>query len=74
MLLTPTRAFFILEGLPRVLENKGTLAKYRRVQGNMSLFVGNRGTNPEDENIVSKLIKRRTNKEYMLEHGNIGQL
>ena len=26
-------------------KKKGTLAKYRRGQGNMSLFLGNRGTN-----------------------------
>ena len=33
-----------MEGLPGVLGNKGTLAKYRREQGNMSLFSGNRET------------------------------
>ena len=27
-------------GLPGVLENKGTLAKYRREQGNISPFLG----------------------------------
>ena len=29
-----------LEGLPGVLGNKGTLAKYRREQGNISQFLG----------------------------------
>ena len=28
------------EGLPGVLGNKGTLAKYRREQGNISQFLG----------------------------------
>ena len=31
---------FIFEGLPGVLGNKGTLAKYRREQGNISQFLG----------------------------------
>lgn len=47
------------EGLPGVLLNKGALAKYRRVQGNMNLYSGSRGTKLyklEDENIVSKFI------------------
>ena len=30
----------IKEGLPGVLGNKGTLAKYRREQGNISQFLG----------------------------------
>ena len=30
----------MLEGLPGVLGNKGTLAKYRREQGNISQFLG----------------------------------
>ena len=66
----------IVEGFPGVLGNKGTLAKYRREQGNMSVFLGNRGTKLyklEDENIASKFIKRGTNKENVWEHGNIGQ-
>ena len=29
-----------IEGLPGVLGNKGTLAKYRREQGNISQFLG----------------------------------
>ena len=33
-----------LEDLPGVLGNRRTLTKYRREQGNMSLFLGNRGT------------------------------
>ena len=33
----------VAEGLPSVLGNKGTLAKHRREQGNMSLFLRNRG-------------------------------
>ena len=56
------------EGLPGVLGNKGTLAKYRREQGNISLFLGNRGTKLyklEDENMVSKFIEREANKENM---------
>ena len=64
----------ITEGLPGVLGNKETLAKYRREQGNMSLILGNRGTKLyklEDENIASKLIKRGTNKENVWEHWNI---
>ena len=54
----------------------GTLAKYRREQGNMSLFLGKRGTKlykSEDENMVSKFTKKGTNKENVWEHGNIGQ-
>ena len=39
----------------------------------MSLVLGMRGTKLEDANIVSKFIKRRTNKEDMWEHGNIRQ-
>ena len=62
------------EGLQGVWGNKRTLAKYQREQGNMSLFLGNRGTKLyklEDENMVSKFIKRRTNKENVWEHGAI---
>ena len=33
------------EGLPGVLGNKGTLAKYRREQGNISQFLGTREQN-----------------------------
>ena len=64
------------EGLSGVLGNKGTLAKYPREQGNMSLFLGNRGTKlykVEDENIVSKFITRGTDTENVREDGNIGQ-
>ena len=63
------------EGLPKVFGNKGTFAKYWKGQGNMRLFLGNRGTKlykVEDENIVSKFIKRGTNKENVWQHGNIG--
>ena len=66
----------IYEGLPGVLGNKGTLAKYPREQGNISLFLANRGTKLyklEDENIVSKFIIRGANTENVREHGNIGQ-
>ena len=48
------------EGLPGVLGNKGTLAKYRREQGKMSVFLGNRGIKLyklEDENIASNFLK-----------------
>ena len=64
----------LIEGLPGVLGNMGTLAKYPREQGNMSLFWGNRGTKLykiEEEKIVSKFIKRGTNAENVQEHGNI---
>ena len=64
------------EGLPGVLGNKGTLAKYRREQGNMNLFLGNRETKLYklgDEIMVSKFIKGGTNKENVWEDGNIGQ-
>ena len=66
----------IYEGLPGVWGNKGTLAKYPREQGNISLFLGNRGTKLnklEDENIVSKFLIRGANTENAREHGNIGQ-
>ena len=66
----------IYEPLPGVWGNKGTLAKYPREQGNMSLFLGNRRTKLyklEDENIVSKFVTRGINKENVREHGNIGQ-
>ena len=49
-----------VEGLPGVWGKKGTLAKYRREKGNMSLFLGNRGTKLyklEDENILIQEIK-----------------
>ena len=52
------------------------MAKYQREQGNMSLFIGNRGTKLyklEDENMVSKFIRRGTNKENVWEDGNMGQ-
>ena len=65
-----------MKGLPGVLGNKGTLAKCRRQQGNMNPFLGSRGTKLyklEDENNVSKFMKRRPNTEKVWEHGNIGQ-
>jgi len=45
------------------LGNKGTLAKYQREQGYISLFLRNRGTKLyklEDETMASKFIKRKT--------------
>ena len=36
------------EGLPGVLGNKGTLAKYRREQGNISQFLGTGEQNSKD--------------------------
>ena len=54
-----------MEGLPGVLGNKGTLAKYRREQGNISQFLGTGEQNFEKlqyENILR-----------VWEHGNIGQ-
>ena len=66
-----------VEGLPEVSGgNKGTLTKCRRENGNMSLFLENRGTKLyklEDVNEVNKFIKRGTNKENVWEDGNIGQ-
>ena len=44
MLINSKFVTHIKEGLPGVWENKGTLAKYQREQGNMSLLLGNRGT------------------------------
>ena len=49
--------FFCLisEGLPGLLGNKGTLAKYRREQGNISQFLGTGEQNVEKlqyENIL----------------------
>jgi len=35
---------YFVEGLPGVLGNKGILAKYRKEQGNMDLFLGGRGS------------------------------
>ena len=64
------------KGLPGVWGNKETLAKYRREQGNMNPFIGSRGTKLyklEDENKVSKFIRRRPNTENVWENGNIGQ-
>ena len=52
------------------------MAKYPREKGNMSLFLGNRETKPyklEEENIVSKFMKRGTNTENVQELGKIGQ-
>ena len=39
---------FCYEGLPGVLGNKGTLAKYRREQGNISQFLGTGEQNPKN--------------------------
>ena len=64
------------ESLTGALGNKRTLAKYRREQGNMSLFLGNGGKKLyklEDETMVSKFIQRGTNKENVWEHGNVAQ-
>ena len=66
-----------VEGLSEVSGgDKGTLTKCRRENGNMSLFLENRGTKLyklEDVNEVNKFIKRGTNKENVWEDGNIGQ-
>ena len=53
------------EGLPGVLGNKGTLAKYRREQGNISQFLGT-------GNKIRKITVRK-HSENVWEHGNIGQ-
>ena len=60
-LITDGKWFSIREGLPGVFGE----------QGNMSLFLGNRGTKLyklEDENIESKFITRGTNTENVQEH------
>ena len=54
----------ICEGLPGVLGNKGTLAKYRREQGNISQFLGSTG-NKISNNYSTKTFLR------VWEHGNI---
>ena len=55
----------IKEGLPGVWGNKGTLAKYRWEQGNISQFLGTR------EQI--RKITVRKHSERVWENGNIGQ-
>ena len=55
----------IIEGLPGVLGNKGTLAKYRREQGNISQFL-------RTGNNIRKITVRK-HSERVWEHGNIGQ-
>ena len=63
-------------GSPRGFGEQGNIGKISREQGNLSLFLGNRGTKLyilEDESMVSKFIKRGTNKENVWDHGNIGQ-
>ena len=59
----------ICEGVPGVLGNKGTLAKYPRKQGNR----GTKLYKLEEEKLVSKFITRGTNTENVREHGNIRQ-
>ena len=67
---------YFVEGLPGVLGNKRTLAKYRREQGNIGKMSketkehdpifrqqGNKTWQIRGRNIASKFIKRRTNKE-----------
>ena len=52
------------------------MTKCRRENENMSLLLENRGTKLyklEDLNMVSKFIKRGTNKENVWEDGNIEQ-
>ena len=53
------------EGLPGVLGNKGTLAKYRREQGNISQVL-------EQGNKIRKVTVRK-HSERVWEHGNIGK-
>ena len=40
MIVLSSSIVTVNEGLPGVLGNKGTLAKYRREQGNISQFLG----------------------------------
>ena len=59
-------------GLPGVW---GTKEHWQNIEGNMTLFLGNRATKLyklEDENMVGRFIKRGTNKENVREQGNIG--
>jgi len=54
----------------------GTGEHWQSIEGNKNPFLGSRGTKLhklEDENNVSKFIKRRPNTEKVWEHGNIGQ-
>ena len=44
------RVSTMYEGLPGVLGNKGTLAKYRREQGNISQFLGTGEQNSKNYN------------------------
>jgi len=56
------------------LGEQGKITKISKGTGNMSTVFGNRGTKLyklEDENILSKFIKRGTNHENVWEHGNI---
>ena len=51
--------FVIYEGLPGVLGNKGTLAKYRREQGNISQFLGTREQNSKNYSTKNSDIRNR---------------
>ena len=66
---TSTQSFFELrngqlneEGLPGVLGNKDTLAKYRREQGNISQFLGT----------GNKISTNYSTKTFLRECGNMG--
>ena len=75
-MFTATQSNIRIEGFPSGLGEQGNIAKISKGTGNMSPFFGNRGTKLyklEDENIVSKFMKRGTNYDNVWEHGNIGQ-
>jgi len=56
----------MFEGLPGVLGNKGTLAKYRREQGNISQFLG---TGTKFEKITVRKHSDIRNREHLLISG-----
>ena len=61
------------EGLPGVLGNKGTLAKYRREQGNISQFLGAGEQNSKKlqyENILRECGNMGTQGNFGREQGN----
>ena len=74
-LCKPASAFFSYtdEGPPGVLGNKGTLAKYRREQGNISQFLGTGEQNFEklqNENILRECGNMGTWGNFGREQGN----
>lgn len=66
----------LMEGLPAVLGNEGTVAKYWGEQRKMSLFYGTGEQKFTNERIetryLSKFIKGEQIRKNMREHGNMG--